>query len=135
MLSQKQIWPPNSIYGMSYRDIYVGWMCMYETTGVHHVTKRTEPIHCKLHFMVLAYITGQVWLPHCKCKSHCPHSVWADKCDICACIDVKAQSTAKSTLHVIVLYLPETNMVTKLHIYATYLRNIDGHIFGQMYHI
>ena len=57
--------------------MYIHSCATFEMTYMNPVTRSTEHILHKLHFMLLAYITEQIWLPHCKYTSHCPHSVLA----------------------------------------------------------
>ena len=60
------------IYATSFRSIY-GVLCVY-VSSIIHVTAVTVHILHKLHFMLVVYITEQIWLLHYKYRS----SLWQD---------------------------------------------------------
>ena len=96
-----------------------------------HVTRNTIQITCKLHFILLVYITEQIWLPHphYTYRLHCPNSLLLNVYLTLVYICAKTHPTAASTLHYINIYIPEINIASKLYtcaIYAKYLICIYG---------
>ena len=53
-----------------FHEDYVHIHTKYEVTSINYVTQSTVHIPHKLHFMLLAYVTEQIWLSHCKYMSH-----------------------------------------------------------------
>ena len=108
------------IWGM-----FVNICATYEVISINYVTRTTVHVLSKLHFMLLAYITN-------KYDCHIPnigHTVFLlywhiDLTLMHAC--AKTQPSATCTLHVIGIYMPETNMPTKLYIYAIFFMHIYG---------
>ena len=48
----------------------------YEVICISHMTKNTVHILCELYFILLTYLTDQIWLPHGTLRSHYLHAVW-----------------------------------------------------------
>ena len=72
----------------------------------------------------LAYITEQLWLPHCKCKAHSKHTKWAHGPTIF--VHMCLHLTTIHTSHVITKYAPERKMTTKMGLYAIYSNYLMG---------
>ena len=66
-----------SIYGIYFRDIYVGGMCI-EVPFISQVHQPCDQ-HCTYIFQIqctlLASATKPIWLSHVKNRFHCPHSI------------------------------------------------------------
>ena len=106
-------------------------MCHKYVTSIDHVISSTAHILWKVHFMLLAYPTQEICLPHFKYSPHCPHSLYIYIQHWCIYMQICSQPTTSSS-HVIVIYVSITNMPTILHIYITYLTGIYG---GCIWHI
>ena len=79
--------------------------------------------------MLLVYITEQIWFPHCKYRSHCPHSHSVDihRCGIGVymCQSTNHKQHITYTFHAIAIYVAE-----KIHPpHCTYRQYIEGHIW------
>ena len=94
---------------------------IYELTSINHVIRKVVYILCKLHFMLLVYITIKYGY-HTANIGHTPLILYGQT-DVtlwhtCA-------KTATSTSRVAAIYVPKTYMPTRLHIiYAIYLKAI-----------
>ena len=74
---------------------------------------------CKLHFMLLPYITEQMRC-HITNVSHSACILYTCKDLTLMNICTKTQPTATSTSYVIAINVPEKNPVTLLHMYVIY---------------
>ena len=94
----------------------------YEVPSMNYVTRKTAIIFCKLHFMLLAYITNQIWLPHCKYWSHCYHTV----CTYIPVTDVHECHSTTNNIYFnhICIKVPESNMVIKLQINTRHTKHL-----------
>ena len=74
--------------------------------------------HMKLHiqFMFLVYITDEIWLLHFAYRSHWPHSFW--NIDETLGHIYTKHNQLHYLLHMLSIYVPETNMSATLHIQA-----------------
>ena len=113
--------------------IYVHIYATYEVTSINHVTRSSLHILENLHFILLPYITEQIWLPRRKCSSHYSHSVWTQKLDINKYMyQNRIHSNIYWTCH-LHIYIPETNMPANLHV--IYLMGIYGNVIPYICHI
>ena len=94
----------------------------YEVTSINHVTSSHVHKVCKLLFMLLPYITQQIWLPHCKYMLHSPIHGYIDLTLVHIC--TKTQPTTTCTSCFIARHVPQTNIPPKSHICATHLMHI-----------
>ena len=99
-------------------------MCHYKLIVMNHVTTSTSDIIHRLHFMLLAYNTQQIFLPHCKYRSHCLPLYWLIHTTV-EHLYAKTQLTTMSDSHVIAIYVPEIHITAKFHVYHIF----DGHIW------
>ena len=88
-------------------------------TSINHVTKSILHILYKLHFMLLPYITRQIWLPHCKYSSRYSLSILVCRPNLCKYVP-KNKPTTTSTLDIISIYVPEIYTASKLNLYAIF---------------
>ena len=102
------------IYQLKYAN-YIGHICCvchmfdrcicttWEATCISHVIKNTVYIFFKLHFIILAHITEEMWLPYCTYMLHCPHIwIYGYRVQIPLSISEKTQPTTASTSYHIV---------------------------------
>ena len=86
-ICQKQIFPhfKYDIYGIYFNEIYREYMCIcttYDITDINHENQEKCTNSSWTSFILLEYVAEQIWLPHCKYRLHCPHSVLTYLSDI-----------------------------------------------------
>ena len=129
MLSQEQICPyfMYAILCISFRDIY--WWCMYiyvPNMNSPGSTKwpGTQYTYFSSYISCYSHTTEQIWLPHCKYLSICCILYWHKGATL---VHIYAKTQPNTyLLCVIVLFIPESNMSARLHIYVIYLKGIYG---------
>ena len=109
---------PSTMHLPHLSEVYVVTACVYMSHLLSHKHQACDQDHCThiswAGFHVIATHHSTSMALNFTCNSHCSHSVPAFRSYIMH-IWTKTQSTTTTTSYITVIYMPQTNMLTKLH--------------------